>query len=129
MYLCIFWPLLSEHAIKSLGRKPEDIEMAKDLHTEAVDLLPSGHPDRAQILCGLARLHLVEGSVHFSTESAMDAVSDALSDCHCNARVRLGETSDVLQTLDERIMQHTTQLNPSHRRLLEIHQLAIRLLP
>lgn len=112
-----------------ISGNPEDIAAAKALHAEAVDLLPSGHPDRAQILCGLARLYLVEGSVYFSATSAMDAISDALADSHCNAQVRLAEASDVLQTLDERITQYPTQSNLSHRRLLDVHQLAIRLLP
>lgn len=106
-----------------------DIEEATSFQEDALELLPEAHPDRALLQCGLARMFATYGSPLYSVTAAMEAVTDALMDEHSSAQARIGEASDVLEILDERVSRYPTRFHPSHRRLLEVHVLAIRLLP
>jgi tetratricopeptide (TPR) repeat protein len=105
----------------------ESASKALELFNQLYAAVPDAHPERARLLCGLARLRLC-ASPEEEVEKALDYLLDSLNNNYCLAYKRLGEVSSVLTYLASRAVSHTMILRNASK-LTAVYATAIALLP
>lgn len=108
-----------------LTHEDVDIRLAFQCMLEAFELLPPGHADRAQILCGLARLYLTQDKGYYTPQKALIYLSEALQDPCRSSKLRLEEAAEIFEVAES----PTWDIVGIRPQLLEAYQLAIQLLP
>jgi tetratricopeptide (TPR) repeat protein len=83
----------------TLGEE-ESVVRALDMQNKAVAALSEVHPDRPEVICGLAQLHLSMRPSQATVSEALDLLLDALSNNYCPAYKRFKCVSDVLRYLN-----------------------------
>jgi hypothetical protein len=74
----------------------ESATRAFEIQKQLVDSLPDTHPDRAGVLCGLARLQLCTDPNQDGLAHVLVSLLDALKNSYCPAYKRLKEVSEIL---------------------------------
>jgi tetratricopeptide (TPR) repeat protein len=97
---------------------------ALEIQQQIVTSLPDVHPDRAQALCGLARLQLSANSSADTVADSLTALLHALNNHQCPAYRRLKDVSDVLSYLANHPVEHDHATQVSM-----VYSTAIALLP
>lgn len=102
-----------------------DVANALRLLTEALGFLPTGHSYRSHCLSRISLLRLQPHTDTFDIHISLKLLSEALSDNHYNAQLRLSDSAEVLELIDE---QDVTA-DDLRTQLLKAEVDTIRLLP
>lgn len=106
---------------------------ALTLMNQALKLLPTASPHRAELSFELAKLYSIQGTAFRDPSNALDAYSGAIADAMSPAATRLVEGIKALETIDTTI--HTgpyisvTIKQEVSKKLLQAYQSTIQLLP
>lgn len=106
----------------------DDLHSAMKLQTEALSSLPLGHVHRSRCQARLSCLHLIQSTPYFSFKKAMRYFGFAISDEHRNARLRLSDAVEILDTAELCFSQGNFD-GYMRSQLLHAYRQAIELLP
>lgn len=109
-------------------RNEEDISSAVNWQLKALACSPIGQPSRAEVLGGLASLHLIKGTSHYDLVESLNLLREVIEYDYLGALKRLSYALDILGEMEDSLMDEN--VDSSVRSLvLRTYQIAIQLLP
>jgi hypothetical protein len=111
----------------TLGEE-ESVVRALDMQNKAVAALSEVHPDRPEVMCGLAQLHLSMRPSQATVSEALDLLLDALNNDYCPAYKRFKCVSDVLRYINTHRPEGLDHLENALK-LSSVYSTIIALLP